>query len=124
MINKIWLIFWTYRIHWAGTETATQWCGYMSGAIQAGQRAALEVLAEVCHVVLTTEEQEALQQGQTIRSPPSKTTCLFTRKSVVMATLTMSAVLLLARRPHALIKIKTFLTNTFSASKHNILQNM
>uniref|UniRef100_A0A096LWD0 Amine oxidase n=1 Tax=Poecilia formosa TaxID=48698 RepID=A0A096LWD0_POEFO len=35
------------RIHWAGTETATLWCGYMSGAVQAGQRAALEVLAEV-----------------------------------------------------------------------------
>ncbi|CAG11197.1 unnamed protein product, partial [Tetraodon nigroviridis] len=32
------------RIHWGGTETATQWCGYMSGAVQAGQRAALEVL--------------------------------------------------------------------------------
>jgi monoamine oxidase len=33
------------RIHWAGTETATVWTGYMDGAIQAGQRAASEVLA-------------------------------------------------------------------------------
>jgi monoamine oxidase len=31
------------RIHWAGTETATSWPGYMEGAIQAGERAAAEV---------------------------------------------------------------------------------
>jgi monoamine oxidase len=35
------------RIHWAGTETATVWTGYMDGAIQAGKRAAAEVLAEL-----------------------------------------------------------------------------
>jgi len=35
------------RIHWAGTETATEWGGYMSGAIQSGQRAAAEVLAKL-----------------------------------------------------------------------------
>jgi len=33
------------RIHWAGTETATVWTGYIDGAIQSGQRAASEVLA-------------------------------------------------------------------------------
>ncbi|MFU8803997.1 MAG: flavin monoamine oxidase family protein [Bradymonadaceae bacterium] len=32
------------RIHWAGTETATRWNGYMDGAIEAGERAAGEVL--------------------------------------------------------------------------------
>jgi monoamine oxidase len=32
-------------IHWAGTETATEWTGYLEGAIQAGERAAQEVLA-------------------------------------------------------------------------------
>jgi monoamine oxidase len=31
-------------IHWAGTETATVWCGYMDGAVSSGQRAAAEVL--------------------------------------------------------------------------------
>mgnify|MGYP000610037625 CR=1 FL=1 len=31
------------RIHWAGTETAQIWSGYMDGAIRSGQRAALEV---------------------------------------------------------------------------------
>jgi len=33
------------RIHWAGTETATVWSGYMEGALQAGERAAADVLA-------------------------------------------------------------------------------
>ena len=32
-------------VHWAGTETATVWSGYMDGAVQSGQRAAAEVLA-------------------------------------------------------------------------------
>ena len=35
------------EIHWAGTETATEWAGYMDGAIQSGIRAADEVLGEV-----------------------------------------------------------------------------
>jgi monoamine oxidase len=33
------------RIHFAGTETAREWPGYMEGAIEAGERAAAEVLA-------------------------------------------------------------------------------
>lgn len=33
------------RIHWAGTETATVWSGYIDGAISSGKRAAAEVLA-------------------------------------------------------------------------------
>jgi monoamine oxidase len=33
------------RLHWAGTETATEWNGYMDGALQAGARAAREILA-------------------------------------------------------------------------------
>lgn len=32
------------RIHWAGTETSTYWCGYMDGAVRSGKRAAQEVL--------------------------------------------------------------------------------
>lgn len=31
------------RIHWSGTETATDWMGYIEGAIQSGYRAADEV---------------------------------------------------------------------------------
>ncbi|QSQ17556.1 flavin monoamine oxidase family protein [Myxococcus landrumensis] len=36
----------TGRIHWAGTETSGVWCGYLDGAIRAGERAAAEVLAQ------------------------------------------------------------------------------
>jgi monoamine oxidase len=32
------------RVHWAGAETATVWCGYMDGAVRSGERAANEVL--------------------------------------------------------------------------------
>ena len=32
-------------LHWAGTETATEWMGYMEGAVQSGERAAAEALA-------------------------------------------------------------------------------
>lgn len=32
------------RIHWAGTEAATEWIGYMEGALQSGERAADEIL--------------------------------------------------------------------------------
>uniref|UniRef100_A0A8C4VDT5 monoamine oxidase n=1 Tax=Gopherus evgoodei TaxID=1825980 RepID=A0A8C4VDT5_9SAUR len=35
------------RIYFAGTETATQWSGYMEGAVQAGERAAREILFEM-----------------------------------------------------------------------------
>ncbi|MFB8003693.1 flavin monoamine oxidase family protein [Nocardia sp. NPDC056000] len=31
-------------MHWAGTETATRWAGYIDGAIESGQRAAREIL--------------------------------------------------------------------------------
>jgi monoamine oxidase len=34
-------------IHWAGTETATEWAGYMDGAVESGERAADEVLNEI-----------------------------------------------------------------------------
>ena len=34
------------RIHWAGTETATQWCGSIEGAVRSGERAADEVLKD------------------------------------------------------------------------------
>jgi monoamine oxidase len=33
------------RIHWAGTETAVYWQGYMDGAVRSGERAAAEILA-------------------------------------------------------------------------------
>ncbi|XP_041067694.1 amine oxidase [flavin-containing] isoform X1 [Carcharodon carcharias] len=35
------------KIYFAGTETATEWSGYMEGAVQAGERAAREILHEM-----------------------------------------------------------------------------
>ncbi len=35
------------RVHWAGTETATVWNGYLEGALQSGERAAGEVGARL-----------------------------------------------------------------------------
>ena len=35
------------RIHWAGTETATEWAGYIDGAVRSGERAAAEVIARL-----------------------------------------------------------------------------
>lgn len=33
------------RVHFAGTETASVWCGYMDGAVESGRRAASEVVS-------------------------------------------------------------------------------
>jgi monoamine oxidase len=33
------------RVHWAGTETADRWAGYIDGAVRSGERASAEVLA-------------------------------------------------------------------------------
>lgn len=35
------------RVHWAGTETASSWRGYLEGAIEAGERAARQALAQL-----------------------------------------------------------------------------
>jgi len=37
------------RIHWAGTETATQWYAYMDGAVSSGERAANEIMQDLKH---------------------------------------------------------------------------
>jgi monoamine oxidase len=37
----------TGRLHWAGTETAVEHCGYMEGAVESGERAAREVGARL-----------------------------------------------------------------------------
>lgn len=93
----------------------------MSGAVQAGQRAALEVLAELCPMALTQEEQEAVQHPEPAKqTPSSKLPYLSTAKVMVIATLTISAALLLAQHQNALLKVKTYLTNVFSTTRHKM----
>jgi monoamine oxidase len=49
------------RIYWAGTETATWLCGYVDGAIQAGERAVLEVLLELRPQSVTAADLQAMK---------------------------------------------------------------
>uniref|UniRef100_A0AAY4AUN0 Amine oxidase n=1 Tax=Denticeps clupeoides TaxID=299321 RepID=A0AAY4AUN0_9TELE len=67
------------RVYWAGTETATQWCGYMSGAIQSGQRAALQVLARLSPDCLSQEDRDAAQALENRHKKPASSTgsCCF-----------------------------------------------
>lgn len=44
------------RIHWAGSESATEWCGYMNGAIQSGIRAVSELEPLGHGLMLVTED--------------------------------------------------------------------
>lgn len=40
------------RLYFAGTETASEWSGYMEGAVQAGERAAREVLITLSYSIM------------------------------------------------------------------------
>jgi monoamine oxidase len=46
-------------VHWAGTETATEWCGYLDGALSSGLRAAAEV-----RLALGYREGAGVHRGQ------------------------------------------------------------
>ncbi|KAK3750727.1 hypothetical protein RRG08_022208 [Elysia crispata] len=48
------------RVHFAGTETATVWCGFMNGAIQSGFRAATEVLYHLRPLIVSSPYPETL----------------------------------------------------------------
>jgi monoamine oxidase len=54
------------RIHWAGTETATRWMGYLDGAIQSGKRAAAEVEAAEGVAVAEAAGAQAAQAARLI----------------------------------------------------------
>ncbi|KAK6171149.1 hypothetical protein SNE40_019399 [Patella caerulea] len=58
-----------HRIHFAGTESATMWCGYMSGAVQAGLRAATEILQNIKPSLVTNED---LETSGIVRPIPTK----------------------------------------------------
>jgi monoamine oxidase len=61
------------RVHWAGAETASEWSGYMEGAVASGERAAREVLSRENLRPQTTDfgaddlAQRELAQGYTYR---------------------------------------------------------
>src|SRR5262245_11582560 len=57
---------WVYRIHWAGTETAARWMGYMDGAIQSGKRAAAEVMRSEGVAIVDAAGAQAAQAARII----------------------------------------------------------
>jgi len=62
------------RLHWAGTETATKWQGYMDGAVQAGERAAKEVedLLKSNEGNLKNPEENVKSKEETLQSQEQK----------------------------------------------------
>eukprot|EP00058_Branchiostoma_floridae_P020639 XP_002606129.1 hypothetical protein BRAFLDRAFT_125122 [Branchiostoma floridae] len=58
------------RIHWAGTETASLWCGFMNGAVQSGIRAVVEVLSAMSpHLLSEADRQELVAVPQEVETP-------------------------------------------------------
>lgn len=56
------------RIHWAGTETAAKWMGYVDGAIRSGDRAAGEVMEAYQRSKATVSLNRGLQGKASARS--------------------------------------------------------
>ncbi|KAG8589735.1 hypothetical protein GDO81_006509 [Engystomops pustulosus] len=54
------------KLYFAGTETATQWSGYMEGAVQAGERAAREIM---CKMGLIPENEIWLPEPESVDVP-------------------------------------------------------
>ncbi|KAJ8256178.1 hypothetical protein COCON_G00200420 [Conger conger] len=61
------------RLFFAGTETATEWSGYMEGAVQAGERAAREILCKMGHITHSEIWQDE-PQSQEVPALPFTTT--------------------------------------------------
>ncbi|KAI1905007.1 hypothetical protein AGOR_G00011520 [Albula goreensis] len=88
------------RIFWAGTETATLWCGYLSGAVQSGQRAALEVLGYLAPETLSQVEREVAEASKNHAVPRrtwASNTLSQSSTPLVLATITLAATLLLSQ---------------------------
>ena len=54
---------WKQTVHFAGTALATSWCGYMSGAVQSGYRAAAEIIKDLAPDKLTQEDKDNLAKA-------------------------------------------------------------
>ena len=55
-------------IYWAGAETASEWSGYMDGAVESGERAAREVLSRSRRTrTISRKKVRARQHTQGVR---------------------------------------------------------
>ncbi|XP_072270304.1 amine oxidase [flavin-containing]-like [Pyxicephalus adspersus] len=70
------------RLYFAGTETATEWSGYMEGAIQAGERAAREVM---CKMGLIGEDQIWVPEPESEDVPALPITTTFLERNLPSA---------------------------------------
>lgn len=72
------------RVHWCGTETATHWAGYLSGAVQSGRRAACEVMRVRGHDVVKLERL-VNREPYDFQSPPYAVSNVLTPVVTVLA---------------------------------------
>lgn len=88
------------RMHFAGTECATNWAGYINGAVQSGERAAREVMAALGR--LSADQIEQIEPNSVEYPPegPYDTSLLeqfapsasgFLRSVILISTLTAAA---------------------------------
>lgn len=76
-------------MHLAGTESATVWCGFMNGAVQAGQRAAIEVLYDLRPQLVTAHDLSSIKCKRKQRKQPSSL-----RKKLIKLTISIGVVAL------------------------------
>ncbi|XP_063811694.1 amine oxidase [flavin-containing] A-like [Pseudophryne corroboree] len=67
------------KLYFAGTETATSWSGYMEGAIEAGERAAREIM---CKMGLLTEHQIWVPEPESTDVPALPITTTFLERNL------------------------------------------
>lgn len=58
------------RMHFAGTETATEWSGYINGAVQAGERCATEVLVQLGRMTSDAARRWQSEVPVSVEYPP------------------------------------------------------
>ncbi|KAM9321264.1 amine oxidase [flavin-containing] B-like [Gastrophryne carolinensis] len=70
------------KVYFAGTETATEWSGYMEGATQAVERAAREIM---CKMGLIREDQVWVTEPESIDVPARPITTTFLERNLPSA---------------------------------------
>ncbi|MEE6469586.1 hypothetical protein FKM82_008685, partial [Ascaphus truei] len=67
------------KMYFAGTETATHWSGYMEGAVQAGERAAREIL---CKMGLISDNEIWMPEPESVDVPALPITTSFLERNL------------------------------------------
>lgn len=77
------------RVHFAGTESSTLWCGFMDGAIRAGNRAATEVIYSLHPDAVSAEELREIRHGakqaRIVKTDVSQTVIRFFEWAIIVA---------------------------------------